>query len=56
MRTTSGLSGARMTGYDMGAALALGRAMGVSEAAVAEFLPIIENAAVRGVNEALSGG
>jgi len=36
------------TGYDMTAALALAAARGVTAATVAEFLPIIEQAAVRG--------
>lgn len=37
-----------VTGWDFGAALAMGRALGVPEAAVAEFLPWIEAEMVQG--------
>lgn len=39
-------------GYDMTAALAYGAAAGVPAPALAEFLPIIERAAVAAFNEA----
>lgn len=44
MRTDFG----HVTGWDFGAALAVARALGVNEAAVAEFLPWIEAEMVRG--------
>ncbi|PWE32781.1 hypothetical protein DDZ14_08525 [Maritimibacter sp. 55A14] len=40
-----------LIGFDMNAALAMGRALGVSGAAVAELLPVIEAAMVTKVNE-----
>jgi hypothetical protein len=41
-------------GWDIGAALALGRALGVPALAIAELLPAIEAVMVRKVNEQLS--
>jgi hypothetical protein len=41
-------------GWDMGAALALGQALGVPPLAVAELLPAIEAAMVRRLNEAIA--
>jgi len=41
-------------GWDMGAALALGRALGVPPLAMAEFLPPIEAVMVRKTNETLA--
>jgi hypothetical protein len=41
-------------GWDMGAALALGRALGVPALAIAELLPAIEAVMVRKVNEQLA--
>ena len=38
-------------GWDMGAALALGAALGISAPAIAELLPAIEALMVRRVNE-----
>ncbi|WP_413219090.1 hypothetical protein [Tritonibacter mobilis] len=46
----AGLS-ARVIGYDMTAALALGEAMGLDRFVVAEFLPHIEQIAVSKMNE-----
>lgn len=43
-------------GWDMGAALALGRALGVSTRAAAELLPEIEAEMVRKVNEQIKAG
>ena len=40
-------------GWDMGAALALGRALGIPPMAIAEFLPPIEALMVRRLNESL---
>jgi hypothetical protein len=41
-------------GWDMGAALALGRALGVPALAIAELLPPIEAVMVRKMNEQLA--
>ncbi|MGY6634473.1 MAG: DUF7697 family protein [Alkalilacustris sp.] len=41
-------------GWDMGAALALGRALGVPSLAMAELLPPIEAVMVRRINEQLA--
>jgi len=41
-------------GWDMGAALSLGRALGVPALAMAEFLPAIEAVMVRKINETLA--
>jgi len=41
-------------GWDMGAALALGRALGIPPLAMAEFLPPIEAVMVRRLNETLA--
>jgi hypothetical protein len=41
-------------GWDMAAALALGRALGVSALAIAELLPAIEAVMVRKINEQLA--
>jgi hypothetical protein len=41
-------------GWDMGAALALGRALGVPSLAMAEFLPPIEAVMVRRINEQMA--
>ena len=38
-------------GFDMAAALAMARATGVDEALVVDFLPVIEAAMVRKMNE-----
>jgi hypothetical protein len=43
-------------GWDMGAALALGRALGIPPMAIAEFLPPIEAVMVRRINETLRSG
>lgn len=41
-------------GWDMGAAFALGAALGVTAPAIAELLPAIEAVMVRRVNEQIS--
>lgn len=43
-------------GWDMGAALALGRALGVNTRAAAELLPEIEAEMVRKLNEQIKAG
>jgi hypothetical protein len=56
MRLVGGMSGIRATGYDMTAALALGAAMGVVAVAIAEFLPLIEAAAIAAMNRGTDDG
>ena len=41
-------------GWDMGAALALGAALGICPPAIAELLPALEAAMVRRVNEQIA--
>lgn len=41
-------------GWDIGAALAMGAALGISSPAIAELLPEIEAVMVRRVNEAIA--
>lgn len=43
-------------GWDMGAAIALGVALGVPAPAIAELLPSIEAVMVRKINEQLASG
>lgn len=54
MRVSTGLGGGRITGWDMPAALALGRALDVPERLVAEILPDIEAVMVREINKGSS--
>jgi thioesterase domain-containing protein len=42
-------------GWDMGAALAMGEALGIDRRAAAEFLPVIEAVMVRKLNEQMDG-
>lgn len=51
MRVVASGQGGAVTGWDMGAALHLGAALGVSPAAVAELLPPIEAVMVRKMSE-----
>lgn len=44
-----------LLGWDMTAALALGRALGIEPIAVAELLPVIEAVMIRKVNDRLGG-
>ena len=56
-RVAGGTSGGAVLGWDMGAALQLGAALGLSPAIVAELLPSIEAVMVRKINEqVVSGG
>jgi hypothetical protein len=50
------VSGLAVIGWDMGAALQLGAALGISPVAVAELLPPIEAAMVRKINEEMRSG
>ncbi|MAM40280.1 MAG: hypothetical protein CMQ11_17495 [Gammaproteobacteria bacterium] len=43
-------------GWDMGAALALGRALGIAPLAVVELLPVIEAEMIRKTNEQIEEG
>ena len=45
------VSGSAVIGWDMGGALQLGAALGISPIAVAELLPPIEAVMVRKINE-----
>ncbi|MCV2876349.1 hypothetical protein OE810_08760 [Rhodobacteraceae bacterium XHP0102] len=45
-----------MIGWDMGAALQLGAALGISPIAVAELLPPIEAVMVRKINDEMRAG
>ena len=45
-----------MIGWDMGAALQLGAALGISPVTVAELLPPIEAVMVRRINEEMRSG
>ena len=50
------VSGSAVIGWDMGAALQLGAALGVSPMAIAELLPPIEAVMVRKINEQTQAG
>jgi hypothetical protein len=47
LRTT----GFGVVGWDLGAAMTFGVALGIEPAAIAELLPVIEAAAIRKINE-----
>jgi hypothetical protein len=50
------VSGAAVIGWEMGAALQLGAALGICPLAIAELLPPIEAAMVRKINEEMRAG
>ncbi len=50
------VSGSAVIGWDMGAALQLGAALGVSPMAIAELLPPIEAVMVRKINDEMRSG
>ena len=50
------VAGSTVIGWDMGAALQLGAALGVSKIAMAELLPPIEAVMVRKINEHMRAG
>lgn len=50
------MSGGAILGWDMGAALQLGAALGVCPSAIAELLPPIEAVMVRKTNEETGSG
>ena len=51
VRVSGGMSGGAVLGWDMGAALQLGTALGLSPLIIAELLPPIEAVMVRKTNE-----
>jgi len=50
------VAGRAVLGWDMGAALALGQALGINPMVVAELLPEIEAVMVRKMNEQIGDG
>ena len=57
VRVAGGMGGGAVLGWDIGAALQLGAALGLSPVIVAELLPPIEAVMVRKINEqVVSGG
>ena len=50
------VSGSAVIGWDMGSALQLGAALGVSPIAIAELLPPIEAVMVRKINDEMRAG
>ncbi|EDM72253.1 hypothetical protein RAZWK3B_08386 [Roseobacter sp. AzwK-3b] len=51
MRVAAGANGGAVLGWDMGAALHLGTALGLSPRIIAELLPPIEAVMVRKIND-----
>ena len=51
-----GMSGGAVLGWDMGAALQLGAALGISPIIIAELLPLIEAVMVRKTNDEMRIG
>ena len=49
------MTGKAVLGWDMGAALALGNALGLNPMVVAELLPELEAVMVRRINEKIGG-
>ena len=56
VRVAGGMSGGSVLGWDMGAALQLGAALGLSPLIIAELLPPIEAVMVRKFNEQVGSG
>ena len=56
VRIAGGMSGGAVLGWDMGAALQLGTALGLQPLIIAELLPPIEAVMVRRTNERNSSG
>ncbi len=56
VRVAGGMSGGAVIGWDIGAALQLGVALGLTPLILAELLPPIEAVMVRKVNETLQAG
>ena len=56
VRVVGGMNGGAVLGWDMGAALQLGGALGLSPLILAELLPPVEAVMVRKINETLQAG
>ena len=56
VRVAGGISGGAVLGWDMGSALQLGAALGLSPLIIAELLPPIEAVMVRKINEQTGSG
>ncbi|PWG16180.1 hypothetical protein DFK10_13155 [Salibaculum griseiflavum] len=56
MRVTGGANGGAVIGWNMGTALQLGAALGLSPRIIAELLPPIEAVMVRKTNEETRSG
>ena len=56
VRVAGGMSGGAVLGWDMGAALQLGTALGLQPLIIAELLPPTEAVMVRRTNERTSSG
>jgi hypothetical protein len=56
VRVAGGMSGGAVIGWDLGAALQLGAALGLSPLVIAELLPPIEAVMVRKINEDMQAG
>jgi hypothetical protein len=56
IRIAGGMSGGAVLGWDTGAALQLGAALGLSPLIIAELLPPIEAVMVRKINEQTGSG
>ena len=56
VRVAGGMGGGAVLGWDIGAALQLGAALGLSPVMVAELLPPIEAVMVRKINDTIQAG
>ncbi|MCL7466338.1 hypothetical protein [Phaeovulum sp. NW3] len=56
MRVAAGFDGGTILGWDMGAALAMARALGVNALLAAEVLPALEAVMVRRLNAQMAEG
>jgi len=54
LRVAAGANGGAVLGWDMGAALQLGAALGLTPRIIAELLPPIEAVMVRKINDEIS--
>ncbi|MFP1646053.1 DUF7697 family protein [Pontitalea aquivivens] len=56
LRVAGGLGGGTILGWDMGAALAMARALGIDARVAAEVLPALEAVMVRRLNAQMGEG
>jgi hypothetical protein len=56
LRIAGSMSGGAVIGWDIGAALQLGSALGLSPLVIAELLPPMEAVMVRKINEDMQAG